>query len=122
MNSNEFNNLEKPEFITAIKIQNKEVIIELKNYSIPYLDLISENVKEQVRNWTDWIDFWSIDFDYKPEIFNNMWISFRTPKDRELRLISSPFSYKNLGIYTVSVKIIDIMGAETIQNYDVSIK
>jgi len=94
----------------------------LKNYSIPYLDLISENVKAQVRNWTDWIDFWSIDFDYKPEIFNNMWISFRTPKDRELRLISSPFSYKNLEVYTVSVKIIDIMGTETIQNYDVSIK
>ena len=121
-NSNEYNNLEKPEFITSIKIQNNEVIFELKNYIIPYSDLIAENVKTQVQNWTDWIDFWSIDFDYKPEIFNNMWISFRTPKKRDLKLISSPFSYKNLKVYTVSVKIIDIMGTETIQNYDVSIK
>jgi len=51
-----------------------------------------------------------------------MWISFRTPKKRDLKLISSPFSYKNIGVYPISVKVIDIMGTETIQNYDVSIK
>ena len=105
-----------------VPTQNDEVIVELQNYVIPYLDLISENVKAQVTNWTDWIDFWSIDFNYKPEIFNNMWVSFRTPKDRELKLISSPFNYENTGAYTISVKIIDIMGTNTIQNYEVNIK
>ena len=114
--------LEYPKFKTDIKIQSNEVIIKLKNYSIPYLDLISENVKEQVKNWTSWIDYWSIDFDYKNDIFNIMWVSYRMPKYRELKLISGPHSYKYPGSYIISVKVVDILGTETIQNYEIDIK
>jgi len=61
------------------------------------------------RNWTDWIDYWAVDFDYSSKkefirvkkaedenyieqwtgdyIFENEWQSFRTKKDRNLELI-----------------------------------
>jgi len=65
--------------------------------------------REQLsRHWTDWIDYWSVDFDFEskreiiqvkdPEsgetreewtgdfIFENEWQSFRTRKDRSLEL------------------------------------
>ena len=121
-NSIEFNNLEKPEFTIDIKIKSNEVIIELRDYIIPYVDLISEKVKAQVKSFSDWIDFWAINFNHVPEIFNTEWVSFRTPKNRELKLISSPFIYKISGNYTISIKVIDILGTESIQNYEIRIK
>jgi len=113
--------LENPQFKIDIKVQGNEVIIELKHYNIPYLALISENVKERVKHWTSWIDSWSIDFDYNNDIFNIMWISYRMPKKRDLKLITGPHHYKYSGTYVISVKVIDILGTETIQNYEIDI-
>ena len=74
-------------------------------------------VKREVltKKWTDWIDYWSVDFDYhakeevltvtlpdatgrmvnRPQwtggyIFENEWQSFRTRRDRTLELTSAP--------------------------------
>ncbi len=121
-NSIELNILDNPEFSVDIKIKNKEVIIEMQDYIIPHIDLISENVKTQVKRFSDWIDFWAIDFNHIPEMFNTLWVSFRTPKNRELKLISSPYIYENSGTYTISIKVIDILGTESIQNYEILIK
>ena len=83
--------------------------------------------------WTDWIDYWAVDFDYmsQPEvirvvedgeekqvktgrfIFENRWQSFRTKQDRELELASAPFEYPEPGTYKVAVKVIDIFGNDT---------
>jgi len=70
------------------------------------------------KNWTDWIDYWSVDFDFESKreivrvknsetgtieeqwtgdfIFENEWQSFRTKKDRKLELIT-PFHECNPG-------------------------
>jgi adenine-specific DNA-methyltransferase len=88
--------------------------------------------------WTDWIDYWAVDFDYasKPEtiyetrarpdgsthhvpqwtgryIFENEWQSFRTRRDRALELVSAPHTYDTPGRKAVAVKVIDIFGNDT---------
>lgn len=88
--------------------------------------------------WTDWIDYWAVDFDYTnrqeiiyatrtmpdgavkhvPEwtgnyIFENEWQAFRTRKDRSLELTSASHSYARSGRYTIAVKVIDIFGNDT---------
>jgi DNA modification methylase len=100
---------------------------------------ISENIL--TKNWHDWIDYWSVDFDYesKPEVikfkkedgsteevwtgnyvFENEWQSFRTKDDKKLELISSERELIN-NKTKVAVKVVDIFGNDTIKVMEVKI-
>ncbi len=100
---------------------------------------ITENIL--TKNWHDWIDYWSVDFDYesKPEIikfkkedgsieevwtgnyvFENEWQSFRTKDDKKLELISSEKQFLT-GKTKVAVKVVDIFGNDTIKVMEVTI-
>jgi len=50
-----------------------------------------------------------------------MWISYRTLKNRKLDLTSYRYYYEKSGKYQISVKVIDILGNETSQEYEISI-
>lgn len=88
--------------------------------------------------WTDWIDYWAVDFDYlsRPEkeivttqradgssvdveqwtnryIFENEWQSFRTRKNRALELTSIGHKYDSPGRKAIAVRVIDIFGNDT---------
>ncbi len=90
------------------------------------------------KEWTDWIDYWAVDFDYasRPEtihetvtqsdgsvkhvpqwtgryIFENEWQSFRTRRSRALELVTAPHSYATPGRKQIAVKVIDIFGNDT---------
>lgn len=95
--------------------------------------------REQLtKNWTDWVDYWSVDFNYESKkevlqgvdgeatwtgdyIFENDWQSFRTKKDRKLELQSVFNEYPSKGHYKVAVKVIDIFGNDTTKVIEVSI-
>jgi len=94
------------------------------------------------KKWTDWIDYWSVDFDFESKreivrvkdeatgefeekwtgdfIFENEWQSFRTKKERDLEL-KTPFHECNPGRYKVAVKVVDIFGNDTMKIIDVSV-
>jgi adenine-specific DNA-methyltransferase len=97
--------------------------------------------EEITTTWTDWIDYWSIDFNYedRPEliitegeggklqqvetgrfIFDNNWQSFKT-KDSELELTSATYQYPNSGTYKIAVKVIDVFGNDTTQLFEASV-
>lgn len=94
------------------------------------------------KKWTDWIDYWSIDFDFESKreimrvkneatgefeevwtgdfIFENEWQSFRTKKDRTLELKSAWQECKP-GRYKIAVKVVDIFGNDTMKIIDVGV-
>ena len=94
------------------------------------------------KHWTDWIDYWSVDFDFeskreiirvqKPEtgeweeqwtgdyIFENEWQSFRTKKDRSLELTSVAHECAP-GRRKLAVKVVDIFGNDTMTVLEVSV-
>jgi len=94
------------------------------------------------KKWTDWIDYWSVDFNFESKreivraknkatgemeevwtgdfIFENEWQSFRTRKDRTLEL-KTPFYDCQPGRYKVAVKVVDIFGNDTMKIIDVSV-
>lgn len=100
-------------------------------------------VKRQVltRKWTDWIDYWAVDFDFgsKKEIvrvledgqeleiwtgnyiFENEWQAYRTRKDRTLELKSARHEYPSKGKRKIAVKVIDIFGNDTTKVIDVTV-
>jgi len=87
--------------------------IKLTDFIIPNLDLVPTAVKKMVKKWSDFIDYWSVDWDYKNDTFHNQWQSYRTKKDRTLDLITDPYNYSKKGDYRVMVKVIDIFGNDT---------
>jgi hypothetical protein len=112
---------ENPSFIVNLKINGNNCVVELVNYTVPFINVISEEIKKMIISFSDWIDYWAVDFDNQNNIFEIKWTSYRTPKKRKLELSSSPYIYDKSGSYTVLVKVIDIFGIETIQNYNLEI-
>ena len=94
------------------------------------------------KQWTDWIDYWSVDFDFESKreiirvqrpgtdeweeqwtgdyIFENEWQSFRTKKDRSLELISVAHECEP-GRRKLAVKIVDIFGNDTMTIVEVTV-
>ncbi len=86
------------------------------------------------KHWTDWIDYWSVDFDYESKreivrvkdpatgetaeqwtgdyIFENEWQSFRTKKERTLELTSAAKEVDKKRV-KIAVKVVDIFGNDT---------
>lgn len=98
---------------TELKETKDGVVIKLEEFVIPNLDLIPAEVKKLIKKWSDYIDYWSVDWDYKNGTFHNMWQNYRTKQDRTLQLKTDPHKYDRKGLYTAMVKVIDIFGNDT---------
>src|SRR5690606_24737658 len=78
------------------------------------------------KEWTDWIDYWSVDFDFESKqeiileknvetgkieeikgdyVFENEWQSFRTKKERSLEL-KTPFYDSKTGRKKIAIKVV----------------
>lgn len=108
-------------FKVDIETDKKEIKIKLEDFVIPHTDLIPQEVKDSIKKWQDWVDYWAVDFDFKNDTFNNTWTSYRTRQDRKLNF-TAKHTYEKPGTYKVLVKIIDIFGIDTSQLYEVKIK
>lgn len=116
-----FNTFKKPNFNVKIERKEKKISCKLIDYSFPYENLISDNFKKKIKKWSDWIDYWAVDFDHSSDTFNVMWVSFRTPKNRNLILVTTPYSYSKKKSYKILIQVINILGIETYQKYNITI-
>lgn len=48
----------------ARPVQARTIQIELTDFVIPDLDLIPQAVRDKVKKWSDYIDYWAVDFEY----------------------------------------------------------
>ena len=95
--------------------------VALKDFVIPNADLIPDEVRDKVTKWSDYIDYWAVDWDFRNDTFMQGWVAYRTRKDRTLALASDAHTYEKPGRYRVLVKVIDIFGNDTSQGYDVKV-
>ncbi len=120
-----------------IVIENGQVIKISKDKNT---DIVEREIL--TKKWTDWIDYWSIDFNFESKkeivrildektgkeiekwtgnyIFENEWQSFRTKKDRNLELTSTPKEMPK-GKTKIAIKVIDIFGNDTTKVIEISI-
>lgn len=92
--------------------------------------------------WTDWVDYWSVDFDFESKreiirrknaesgeieevwtgdyVFENEWQSFRTKQDRKLEMKSVAHEMEP-GRRKVAVKVVDIFGNDTMTIIDINV-
>ena len=106
--------------INLAKVSNlRKVTIALKDFMMP-LDDVPEEVRGAITHWSQWIDYWSVDWDYKDDTFHNQWQSYRTRKDMSIELQTSK-TYKDAGKYSVVIKVIDILGNDTTKMMEVEV-
>ena len=96
--------------------------VMLKDFVIPNAELIPDDVRSKVGKWSDYIDYWAVDWDFRNDTFMQGWVAYRTRKDRSLPLTSDPHKYEKRGRYRVLVKVIDIFGNDTSQAFEVEVK
>ena len=87
-------------------------IISLKDFVISNPEYLPDEVREKIENFTDYIDYWAVDFNYRDDTFHNMWQSFRMKKHPKLETKCS-CRYEDSGKYQVLVKVVDIFGNDT---------
>lgn len=98
------------------------VQVELKDFATPNGDLVPEDVRSKVKKWSDYVDYWAVDWDFQNDTFMQGWVAYRTRNERKLSLASDAHTYGKPGKYRVLVKVIDIFGNDTSQGYDVEVK
>jgi adenine-specific DNA-methyltransferase len=106
---------------TEITAKKRTVTVQLKDFVIPNTELIPEDVRDKVTRWSDYIDYWAVDWDFQNDTFMQGWVTYRTRRDRKLALTSEPHAYEAPGKYRILVKVIDIFGNDTSQAYDIEI-
>lgn len=130
------------EIENKLKKGGSKVIIESGNIIKISKDNKGKFTREIVtENWTDWIDYWAVDFDYQSKkeiikvgkgedckevwsgnyIFENEWQSFRTKNNNKLEFISAKHTYEKSEKYKVAVRVVDILGQDTLQLVDIMV-
>ena len=124
----------------GLKNKASKVVVE-QGQIVKIIKDAKGNVKRErlTAKWSDWVDYWSVDFNYgsKKEIirvkdeatgqweekwtgdyiFENEWQSFRTKKDRSLEL-KSPYHELESKTQKIAVKVVDIFGNDTMTVID----
>jgi len=102
------------------KIKKRELMLTLSDFVIPSDDVPAE-VRTAIKHWSQMVDYWAVDWDFKEDTFHNQWQSYRTRKSPKLEL-AVKHEYLDPGKYTVVVKVIDILGNDTTKMLNVEVK
>jgi len=127
----------------SIKDKQSKIVVEKGQIVKVSKDKDGIVTREQLtKHWTDWIDYWSVDFDFESKreiirvqnaeggereeiwtgdyVFENEWQSFRTKKDRSLELVSVAQEVVP-GRRKVAVKVVDIFGNDTMTIVEINV-
>lgn len=128
---------------TSLKPGKSKIVVERGQIVKVTKDKKGIVSREQLtKSWTDWIDYWSVDYDFESKreiisvknpdsgeieeqwtgdyIFENEWQSFRTRQNRKLELKSA---YKEMspGRHKMAVKVVDIFGNDTMTIIEINV-
>jgi DNA modification methylase len=102
------------------KADKREATLKLTDFVIPPDD-VPADVQRTVKHWSQWIDYWAVDWDNQGDTFHNEWQTYRTRNEPKLDL-ATKHTYDAPGEYTVVVKVIDILGNDTTKTVKVKTK
>ena len=107
------------ETVTRTESGKKLVEVKLTKFLPSLAEVPSKELEalqeRAIRSGFDFIDFWAVDFDWKPgQPFHHDWQDYRTRKDRSLKTVSdSSHVYLESGKRTICVKVVDVFGCDT---------
>ncbi|MBP9017290.1 MAG: site-specific DNA-methyltransferase [Paludibacteraceae bacterium] len=104
---------------TDLKTEDKKVTLTLTDFIVPPDD-VPEEVRQKITHWSQWIDYWAVDWNYRDDTFHNEWQAYRSKKNPKIEL-STAKTYEHTGEYAIIVKVIDILGNDTTKQIKIRI-
>jgi DNA modification methylase len=104
----------------ALATEGSKVEVSLTDFIIP-LDDVPDKIQQAISDWSQWIDYWAVDWDNRSDTFHNEWQTYRTPSEPGLQK-SAAHEYAGSGQYRIVVKVIDILGNDTTKTLTVEVR
>jgi DNA modification methylase len=117
----------KPEAKIDVKAKDKKLSVELKDFFSPILmrklEIENEKVfkkdhKARVEDFKQIIDSVAIDVDYNGKLFNAEVMDL--PDKKEVIKAKYSWEYTKKGKYTVAIKVVDVLGEEYFETFEVN--
>ena len=105
----------------AAAAKGRKATVAIKDFVIANPEYLPEEVREGLKKFSDTIDYWAVDWDYKGDTFHNGWQDFRTRKKRSLKTEAN-HEYEKKGAYRILVKVVDVFGNDTTKVLEVKVK
>lgn len=94
------------------EIKGREAKVYIKRFVIANPEYIPEEIRNSIKNFSSFIDYWAVDLDFKGDTFHNIRQEYRTKKNPDLRT-QIMYEYPKPGEYDVLAKVVDILGNDT---------
>jgi DNA modification methylase len=97
------------------KISNKtrSIKLALRDFILHSTELVPGEASGKIKKWSDYVDYWAVDWNFRGNAFVHRWQAFRTPQNRSLPLESETHVYDTAATYQIRVKVVDIFGNDT---------
>jgi adenine-specific DNA-methyltransferase len=102
--------LELPYLELETKIQGKNIELKIVDFQLPPTPELAE-ISEKIKDSTDLIDYWAIDWNYQGDTFHNQWQDYKTKKEPKVDK-KATYTYEKPGEYQVMIKVIDVFGGD----------
>ena len=100
--------------------KGRDVTVRLTDFLIPPDD-VPESVRARLTHWSQWIDYWAVDWDFQGDAFHNQWQAYRTKAAPKLPL-EAKATVETPGPRRIVVKVIDLLGNDTTQTLDIEVR
>ncbi len=54
-----------------VHVEGRTATVELTDFVIPNTELIPQEVRQKVRKWSDYVDYWAVDWNFQNDTFMN---------------------------------------------------
>ncbi len=95
----------------SVKTSGRKAAVTISDFVIP-ADDVPADIQKGIKHWSQWIDYWAVDWNNRNDTFHNEWQEYRTVKKPQLIAESSRI-YDEPGEYHVVIKVVDILGNDT---------
>jgi len=102
-----------------VKASARKATVTINDFVIPPDD-VPADIQKEIKHWSQWIDYWAVDWNNKNDTFHNEWQEYRTPEKSKLVTEASK-TYNEQGEYRVVVKVVDILGNDTTKMLQVKV-
>ncbi len=117
----------KPEAKIDVKAKDKKLSVELKDFYSPILmrkleieneKVLKKDHKAKVEDFKQIIDSVAIDVDYNGKLFNAEVMDL--PDKKEVIKAKYSWEYPKKGKYTVAIKVVDVLGEEYFETFEIN--
>jgi len=93
--------------------KERSIKVVLDDFVVSEAGFVANDRSVRIEKWSDYVDAWAVDWDFRGGAFVQRWESHRTRKERALKLETPIHTYDKPGVYQIMVKVVDIFGNDT---------